>query len=70
MEEKSEIYEQRPAGSPGGSETGDDIKTGTSDDAHDMHRLGKKQEFKRNFSSFSILGVTCVVMATWEALIG
>lgn len=58
------------------------IHTGTSEDAADMGRLGRKQEFKvtfaaswigyqadlfcqqRNFGSFSILGLTCVAMAT------
>lgn len=52
MSEKNETYEvQRDVGvdSPRDSEaadTDDGIKTGTNDDAADMHRLGKKQEFK------------------------
>ena len=48
---------------------GEGIKTGTQDDAVDMHRLGKKQEFKRNFRSFSILGLSSVIMATWVAIL-
>lgn len=31
-----------------------------------MLRLGKKQEFKRNFSFLSALGFVSVYMATWE----
>ena len=45
------------------------IKTGTADDAVDMHRLGKMQEFKRNFRSFSVLGLSSVIMATWLAVL-
>ncbi|KAK6074251.1 choline transport protein (amino acid permease) [Seiridium cupressi] len=39
---------------------------GTSEDAKDMHRLGKKQEFRRNFQFFSTLGFVSIYMATWE----
>ena len=35
-------------------------------DARDMQRLGKKQEFKRNFSFLSTLGFISIYMATWE----
>lgn len=38
-------------------------------DADDMQRLGKAQEFKRNFSYISTLGFTSVYMATWELTI-
>lgn len=38
-------------------------------DAEDMQRLGKAQEFKRNFSYISTLGFTSVYMATWELTI-
>ena len=31
-----------------------------------MQRLGKKQEFKRNFSYVSTLGFVSIYMATWE----
>jgi len=50
--------------------SGEGYQTGTSDDAIDMHRMGKKQEFKRNFRSFSVLGLSSVVMATWVAILG
>lgn len=42
-------------------------KRGTGADAHDMFRMGKKQETKRNFQFLSIFGFTMVLMATWEA---
>ena len=34
-----------------------------------MKRLGKAQEFKRNFSYISTLGFISVYMATWEIVI-
>ncbi|KAF2426488.1 amino acid transporter [Tothia fuscella] len=42
---------------------------GTSYDARDMHRLGKKQQFQRNFKYLSMLGFTSTLMATWEAML-
>lgn len=38
----------------------------TTEDAKDMHRLGKKQEFRRNFQFLSTLGFVSIYMATWE----
>ncbi|KAK5193573.1 polyamine transporter tpo5 [Exophiala xenobiotica] len=38
----------------------------TAYDIKDMLRLGKKQEFKRNFSFISTLGFISIYMATWE----
>ncbi|KAK5124509.1 hypothetical protein LTR85_001726 [Meristemomyces frigidus] len=38
----------------------------TANDVQDMRRLGKKQEFKRNFSFISALGFVSIYMATWE----
>ncbi|KAF4459990.1 amino acid permease 2 (AAP-2) [Fusarium albosuccineum] len=32
----------------------------------DMQRLGKKQQFKRNFSLWSSIGFVAIYMATWE----
>lgn len=59
--------------------------TGTQHDKNDMSRLGKKQEFRvrllnttlytdlnidqRNFRFYSILGFTCTLMCTWEAML-
>lgn len=42
------------------------INIGNANDVNDMARLGKKQEFKRNFSFLSTLGFICIYMATWE----
>lgn len=44
----------------------DAIYGDTSHDIKDMFRLGKKQEFKRNFSFISTLGFISIYMATWE----
>jgi choline transport protein len=44
----------------------DGSQNGTSQDQLDMARLGKKQEFKRNFSFLSTLGFISIYMATWE----
>ncbi|KAI7164906.1 GABA permease-like protein [Hortaea werneckii] len=38
----------------------------TEHDLRDMKRLGKKQEFQRNFTFWSALGFVSVYMATWE----
>lgn len=38
-------------------------------DKRDMARLGKKQEFKRNFSFWSALGFVAVYMASWEFIL-
>ncbi|KAF8864083.1 amino acid transporter-like protein [Acephala macrosclerotiorum] len=38
----------------------------TQNDLADMQRLGKKQEFKRNFNLISTLGFISIYMATWE----
>ncbi|KAK5202403.1 hypothetical protein LTR41_011846 [Exophiala xenobiotica] len=41
----------------------------TTADDRDMLRLGKKQEFKRNFNFLSTLGFVSIYMATWEFVI-
>jgi choline transport protein len=38
----------------------------TRQDEIDMQRLGKKQEFNRNFGFMSTLGFVSIYMATWE----
>lgn len=40
----------------------------TVNDQHDMQRMGKKQEFRRNFRFITTVGFTCCVMGTWEIL--
>jgi hypothetical protein len=44
----------------------DGYQSGNTQDHLDMARLGKKQEFKRNFSFLSTLGFISIYMATWE----
>lgn len=46
------------------------LSIGHPSDTAAMHRLGKTQELRRNFRSFSILGLASVVMATWVAVLG
>ncbi|KAI1917416.1 hypothetical protein LOZ39_000408 [Ophidiomyces ophidiicola] len=41
----------------------------TQNDQNDMARLGKPQQFKRNFRFLSTLGFTCTLMATWESIL-
>ncbi|KAJ5222250.1 uncharacterized protein N7469_008490 [Penicillium citrinum] len=38
-------------------------------DDRDMERLGKTQQFKRNFRFYSILGFTTTLMASWESIL-
>ncbi|KAI2487155.1 Amino acid transporter [Pyrenophora tritici-repentis] len=39
---------------------------GTNHDASDMHRMGKKQELRRNFRLISMIGFVVVLQSTWE----
>ena len=48
------------------SNFGEDVWNESGADMRDMQRLGKKQEFKRNFSFWSALGFVSIYMATWE----
>lgn len=41
----------------------------TENDQRDMRRMGKKQEFRRNFKVISTIGFTTCVMGTWEILL-
>jgi amino acid permease len=41
----------------------------TTADAHDMHRMGKTQETRRNFRSITILGFCIVLLSTWETIL-
>lgn len=41
----------------------------TVNDQLDMKRMGKKQEFRRNFRFLTTVGFTCCVMGTWEILL-
>lgn len=44
-------------------------KDTTTADAHDMHRMGKTQETRRNFRSITILGFCIVLLSTWETIL-
>ena len=44
----------------------EDLFGDADQDFRDMRRLGKKQEFKRNFNFWSTLGFVSIYMATWE----
>ena len=75
LESKSMAYELHrpvPAGGSHGLEENKNpgVHTGTGQDAVDMARLGRKQEFKRNFHSWAVVGLSSVIMATWVALLG
>lgn len=85
MSDKNDFYElqQHPVAQPGhpyepdhdhdhgrnGNKDDDGVRTGTSADAMDMHRMGRKQELRRNFKSISILGLAAVTMATWISML-
>jgi cbb3-type cytochrome oxidase cytochrome c subunit len=45
------------------------IKWGNARDVADMMRLGKKQEFKRNFHAFSMLGLSSVLYVCGKTLV-
>ncbi|KAM0799120.1 amino acid/polyamine transporter I [Usnea florida] len=38
----------------------------TTRDELDLVHFGKRQQFKRNFSTISMIGLTCTLMITWE----
>lgn len=40
----------------------------TVQDQRDMKRMGKQQQFRRNFKFITTVGFTCCVMGTWEIL--
>lgn len=41
----------------------------TVNDQRDMQRMGKKQQFRRNFKFVTTVGFTCCVMGTWEIIL-
>ena len=44
-------------------------KGGTRHDVHDMNRMGKRQELRRNFRFVSIVGFVMVLQSTWESVL-
>lgn len=47
----------------------DHRKAGTEKDRSDMHRMGKTQELRRNFSFVPTFGFSAVLMISWEAML-
>jgi choline transport protein len=47
----------------------DHQKAGTEKDRSDMHRMGKTQELRRNFSFIPTFGFSAVLMISWEAML-
>lgn len=45
------------------------VVTSNDADARDMLRLGRSQELRRNFKSFSVLGLAMTTMSTWVAML-
>ena len=45
-------------------------KKGTSADRNAMWRMGKVQQFRRNFRFLSIFGFSMILMSTWETALG
>lgn len=41
----------------------------TANDQIDMKRMGKEQQFRRNFKFWTSIAFTCCVMGTWEILL-
>ena len=44
-------------------------KAGTEEDRLNMHRMGKTQELRRNFSFIPTFGFSAVLMISWEAML-
>jgi hypothetical protein len=47
----------------------EDMKNSTTNDTHDMLRMGKTQETRRNFRSVTILGFCLVILSIWETML-
>ncbi|PNH45154.1 hypothetical protein VD0004_g2653 [Verticillium dahliae] len=66
-EREDDVDERRSTSPTTSDEYGNGLRLGgTGQDWRDMQRLGKKQQFKRNFSLWSALGFVAIYMATWE----
>lgn len=44
-------------------------KGGTAADAHDMSRMGKTQQLKRNFRFITIVGFIMILQFSWESVL-
>ena len=56
-------------GSPSAESSSLDLNDNASQDAADMVKLGKKQQFRRQYGFWSVLGFACAIMSTWEGLL-
>ncbi|CRJ92659.1 hypothetical protein BN1723_008517 [Verticillium longisporum] len=66
-EREDDVDERRSTSPTTSDDYGNGLRLGgTGQDWRDMQRLGKKQQFKRNFSLWSALGFVAIYMATWE----
>jgi choline transport protein len=41
----------------------------TNEDRHDMYRMGKTQETRRNFRSMTVLEFCLVILSMWETML-
>ncbi len=41
----------------------------TTQDIHDMNRMGKRQQLRRDFRFLSIVGFVMVLQSTWESIL-
>ena len=51
------------------AETLQERKGGTRHDVHDMSRMGKRQQLRRDFRFVSIVGFVMVLQSTWESVL-
>ena len=51
------------------SEYHESLRGYTKADRAEMHRMGKKQELRRNYRPLSALAFTVMIQATWEVLL-
>jgi hypothetical protein len=59
-------HPEKNSASPANPSVDDDGIDRYGQDEKDMARMGKKQEFKRNFNWISSVGFTSCTMGTWE----
>jgi choline transport protein len=68
MESSKEVTIELQARNDSNENFNNETKSNSFDQA-DMRRMGREQQLRRNFHSFSILGLTCVAMGTWLNII-
>jgi choline transport protein len=68
VESSKEVTIELQARNDSNENFNNETKSNSFDQA-DMRRMGREQQLRRNFHSFSILGLTCVAMGTWLNII-